>query len=1030
MRKFLILPLALGIAYQGQAFPNKKPISSTVGSRVFQEQVRGKVVANNGVPVAGVTVKNVQSGQTAMTDAQGQFQLSAKQGETLRFSFVGHKSIDQQVTGNSLSVTLTEDASQLEEVVVVGYGTQRKSTVSGAVATTDLKGTNSRSMAGIGEVLQGKTPGVTVTAEGGDPTSTPRVNVRGMGGINGEQPLYVVDGVIINGVPQISPNDIQDINVLKDASASIYGARASGGVILITTKGGKAGELRIDVEGKYGVQKAHNLLRSLNAADRAMISNLAADNAGVQRDPAFDATKYPEGQVTQTNWMDEIFRTAKTQDYNLSASAGNEKSSFYTGFNYRNAEGILINTYGKRYNFRINSQTQIRPWLKLGENISYGYTNGQGANTNSGYTGAILSALHYPQNVPVYDADGKFSGLPVKYGPGSYGDVINPVAYLSRLDVDNPVHNLLINPYVEVKLMDGLRFKSNFAYSKTFNDFKEFKTKVPEIGKPVFSNSLTEQTYRMTDILAEQTLNYEKSFDKHRLEALLGYTYQEIKSRTQQVVGEDFDDESKLLRYMVNAGRINPDGLKDNIVKTALISYLARINYNYDGRYMLTLTGRRDGTSLVAKQNRFQNYGSISGAWALHREAFLGDVDWINMLKLRGSYGILGNLASITPEAVNPLMSRAAAWFGGPPTLSQGYFSTVMGNSNLTWAQSKQKNIGLDAAILSNRLTMNVDYFVKETDKMLWTIDLPGTTGINKTTINGGLVRDSGIELGLTYASKSGSAFQYDISASINKVSNKVISLIDEAPVITSQVDYRGILKPLRTVPGESMYSYYGLKTDGLFRSKEEAEQYKNKAGEKIQPQAQAGDMKFVDQNGDGKIDDQDRVFLGSAYPKFNYGLSFNGSYKNFDINVFFQGVQGNKLFNALKYTGLNAASGQPYNMFEGIKNAYSESNPNSDIPRVSTKDLNGNFSNVSDFYVENGSYLRLKNLTLGYTLPALWTKKYQVQKLRVYATASNLFTVTKYTGMDPEVGMDYYGVDSGRYPQSRTFIVGAALTF
>lgn len=1028
MNKFLILPLALGIVYQGQAFPVKKPFSSIVGSSVFQDQIKGTVVANNGVPVAGVTVKNVQSGKTAVTDARGQFQVSAKQGETLRFSFVGYKSLDQQVTGNSLSVTLTEDSSQLEEVVVVGYGTQRKSTVSGAVATTDLKGTNSRSMAGIGEVLQGKTPGVTVTAEGGDPTSKPSINIRGMGGINGEQPLYVVDGVLQARAPELNPNDIQDISVLKDAAAAVYGARASGGVILITTKGGKNGDLKIDFEAKYGVQKAHNLLRSLNAADRAMISNQAADNAGVARDPAFDASKYPDGQITRTDWIDEIFRTARVQDYNLSASAGNEKSSFYTGFNYRNAEGILINTYSKRYNFRVNSQTQVTPWLKLGENISYSFTNGQGANTSSGYTGAVLSAIHYPRNISVYDAAGKFSGLPSDHGPGTYGDVINPVAYLSRLDVNNPVHNLLINPYIELKLLPGLKFKSNFAYTKQFTDFKEFTARIPEIGKPNMSNSLAVNTNRLTDILAEQTLTYEKDFGLHHFDALAGYMYQKTTENYSNVVGENFDDEAKNYRYLVNAGRIQP--IADGKLEQALVSYLLRANYNYDNRYMLTLIGRRDGTSLVAKENQFQNYGSVSGAWAINREAFLSDSELINTLKLRGSYGVLGNLGSLTSTAVSPLLQRVDNWVGKTPSLMPGYVEKIMGNPQLTWAQSKQTNVGLDIGVLNNRLTLNADYFVKRTDRMLMEIALPGTTGLQTKTVNGGRVTDKGFEFALTYNSKSDAAFQYDITASVNKISNNVDYLIDDFPKITSQVDYRGILKPLLTEAGQPLYSYYGLETAGLFRSNQEAEQYKNSAGTKIQPNAQAGDMKFVDQNGDGKIDDNDRVFLGSAYPNFNYGVTFNGSYKNFDVNIFFQGVQGNKLFNTLKYTGLNAASGQPYNMFEEIKNAYSESNPNSDIPRVSVKDPNGNFSNVSDFYVENGSYLRLKNLTIGYTLPQELTQRYKVQKLRFFASATNLFTVTKYTGMDPEVGMNNYGVDAGRYPQSRTFMLGAAVTF
>lgn len=994
----------------------------------MQEQVSGTVSSEGGETLPGVSIRIIGGTSATLTNAEGKFSIAANEGASLVFSYIGFA--EQEVTistQNTLDVILMESNNDLDEVVVVGYGSQSKATVSGAVAEVKTDQLTSRSMNSFTEALQGKAPGVTVTSEGGDPTGTPRVNIRGVGGINGENPLYVVDGALYPGVPALSPNDIESISVLKDASAAIYGARASGGVILITTKKGLKDHLAISLDAKYGIQSPWKKLESLNASEFAQVSNLAADNAGMERNAAFDSSVYPEGQITRTNWLDEIFRNAATQEYNVSINGGGEKSTLFSSFNYRNAEGILLNTYSRRYNLRLNSSHQLTDWLKVGENVYYSSTNGNTANTTSGYTGALIAAMFYPPSIPVYNENGAFSGLPADYA-GAYGDVINPVAYLKRLDISNPINTLNINPYAEVTFLNDFKFRSNLAITKSASFYKEFQTKVPEIGKIFDSNRLNQSTFNNLDFLTEQTLSYDRRFDKHHFDVLAGFTYQKTTNEGFSVYAQGFDDESAAYRYLGNAQQIFPSESYKNA--SALISYLGRLNYDYNSKYMLSLIGRRDGSSLVHKDNRFQNYGSVSGAWLLSEEGFMQDISWLNALKLRASYGVLGNLGSLTATSVNPLLQKGDIYMGENPALSNGYYEDILGNSNLTWANSKQRNIGLDLAVLQNRLSLNADVFKKETDQMIIQRSLSGTTGVSSQWINGGKFQDKGIELGINVRGNSSAAFQYNVNATLTSVSSKLLSLSEGIVDLPIDFNVRSILDPIKVCVGQPLYSYYLVQTDGIFKSPAEVDAYKNADGGLIQPNALPGDLRFKDINDDGQINNDDRVFSGSAYPDFSYGLSFNASYKQFDFNIFAQGVHGNKLFNAMKYTELNAASGQNYNKSKAILGAWSPENINSDIPRISAKDDNGNFSTSSDFYLESGSYLRVKNVTLGYNLSQSALQRVKFENVRFYLTANNLLTFSKYSGFDPEVGMNQYGVDLGRYPQARSFMLGVNVAF
>jgi TonB-linked SusC/RagA family outer membrane protein len=986
--------------------------------------ITGVVRDSSGVSLPGVSVKVLGTQSGTITDGNGAYRIEVGADAVLSFSMIGYRTKEVKVGENQvINMVLSEERSMLADVVVVGYGTQKKETLTGAITIVGLDKLSSRSLNSVGEVLAGKSPGVIVTNEGGDPTSTPRINIRGAGGINGESVLYVIDGSIFSGTPQLNPNDIESISVLKDGSAAIYGARASGGVVLITTKKGKNGKIQISFDAKVGQQSVWKELEPLNAQQRAQVAATAAKNGGTTILPAFDASKYTDGQVTRTNWMDEVFRNGMVQDYNAAINGGSEKSNYYLSFNYRNAEGIVLNTQTKRYNFRINTEHEVTNWLKVGENLSYSSTNGNGANTSSDYTGALLSAIYYPTNGTPYNADGSFAGLPGGQYAGDYGDIVNPVADLQRIDINNPVNVLVINPYVNVKLVKGLTFRSNLSITKSDAAFKSFTPKRPEVGKPVLSNSLQESSNRNNDFLAEQVLSYKTVFGSHQLDLTGGYSFQKTKSNSLSASGAGFDDESPQYRYLVNATVIQPSA--SAMYAQALSSLFFRANYNYSEKYLVSLIGRRDGSSLLSKNNRTRNYGSASVGWVVSKEDFLKDASWLNELKLRASYGILGNLGSLNASAVNPLLSPTQSYFGQTPTLQNGYVQTVLANKDLTWAESKQTNLGIDVAVLG-RLSLNADYFVKEINKMILTRSLPGTAGLNTQTVNAGIVKDKGIELGLTYNSDKNAAFTYSVNATLTKINNKVQELAPGLENIAVGTNFRNELAPLTIRVGQPLYSYYVLKTDGIFQSQAEADNYKNAKGAKIQPNAKAGDFKFVDINGDGSIDGNDRYFAGSAYPDFSYGLSFNASYKNFDFNIFAQGVQGNKLFNAVKRTTYSA-SGPSYNKLVGILDAWSPENPGGKVPIISTSDANGNFA-ASDFYVEDGSYLRIRNITLGYSLPKSLANKLKTGGVRIYATANNLFTITNYSGFDPEIGMDNNGLDVGRYPQARSFILGLSV--
>lgn len=1032
----LLTPLSLQYAVYGNSIVLKPaPADHAIAPALpVAKNITGKITGfDTKEPMPGVNVLVKGTTQGTTTDANGQYAISVS-GEdvTLVFSFIGYTTEEVVVgTQTVIDMVMMPDITQLQDVVVIGYGSLKRTEVLGAVASVAMKESSSRNYNSAAELLQGTVAGVTVLNNGGDPTSPPSINIRGIGSINAESPLIVLDGVIYAGsFNTINPEDIASISVLKDAaSAAIYGARASGGVILVTTKKRTQDKMNLSVNYQQGFQDVAKKLHALNAADYADAMNTATDNAGLPRIPAFDVNVVPTARTTKTVWMDEIFQTGKLHNLSVSLTGGSQRSNFFISGGYRRNEGILLNTWGDRYTARVNSSHELLPNLKIGENISYSLNNGQTANTTSSYTGAIISALYYPPNATVYreDGSGKFGGVPEQY-PGSYGDVINPVAYLKRLDNHNPISTLLINPYVEWEIIKGLRFRSNWGITRISNQYKEFQTKITEPGKIFDFNSLTQSNTNTTDLLSEQTLAYDKVWGDHDLKAVAGYTYQHVKDDYYSVYATGFSSEDPSARYIVNANLVQENGAGVN--ESYLISYLARANYAFRGKYMLSGVVRRDGTSRLLQANRWKVYPSVSAGWLVSDESFLQSVSVITNLKLRASYGEIGNLGSLRPYQFSVPMSKTTTLLGQSPTLQYGYAERELSNSSLVWESSRQTNVGLDFGLLKNRLTGTFDVFRKTNEKMLIQESLPGVAGApSGRTINAGNLRNSGIELGLSYGKREGE-LTYDVTVNYAHLKNKVMSLTDGVDFRLNEnaTQVRSLPRANVYMVGSPVNAFYGYQTDGIFKSNDEAIAYVNSKNERYQPSATAGDFRFKDTNGDGVINDKDRVVLGTPFPTHTFSLNGNIRYKGFDLNVFFQGVAGNKILNAVKYTGLNPSVTVGYNLLAESRDAWTPQNPNATIPKLSAKDPNNNFGRISDFYMEDASFLRLRNLTIGYTVKNAWIKS--KANMRIYVSGQNLLTFTRYSGMDPEIGLNNYGIDLGRYPLARIYMAGVQVDF
>lgn len=982
--------------------------------------VTGTVTDVSGEPIIGANIRIKGTTTGTITDIDGNFSIEAEPQSVIEVSYIGYLTQETVINNQkSIRFLLKEDTKTLDEVVVIGYGVQKKADLTGSVANINTEKLNTQSNANIGQALQGKIAGVDIVSQGGAPGSGTRIMVRGIGTLNNASPLYIVDGMYMNSIDHINPNDIASIDVLKDASsAAIYGSRAANGVIIVTTKEGSntEGKPIIDLSVNLGISTASKFLDMLDAKGWAEVTTIARQAIGKPAlDMATDLANKPDN-----DWQDIMFRPALMQNYNLSVKGGGKYSTYYTGLGYFNQDGIVKGTNYQRYNIQSKNDYK-RGIFSAGTNliISFSHDKPLHQELRGGMIGTIL------QSVPTlekYD-DTREGG----YG-GTYGDVVNiphPLAIIDDNIMDRYNENVKIfaNLYAQIELFKGLKYKLNLTPDFSFERYKNYLNKY-DFGLATNSiTQLTERQRRRRNILVENLLTFDRTFGEHKISALAGYTYQDSRFRHIQAYGEGLPQGLE----EIDAATTNRSN-EGNSWRSVLTSILGRVFYSYQNKYLFTATIRRDGSSKFGKNNRYGYFPSFSLGWNVAEEKFMENVHWLDQLKLRGGYGVLGN-QEIDNYQYSSTITTGINYPDGNGGLLQGAFPKNFANPDIKWEETAMTNVGIDFMAFNNRLSLTADYYVKNTKDILLTVPIPiSSGGANDPIRNAGKIRNNGFEFNLGWMDQPNPDISYGINliGSFNK--NKVIAMGSESGSIKGGSTNQNITTS-DTKAGYPIGGYWLISTAGYFNSQEEVDAYA-KDGKKIQPAAEPGDIKFVDANNDGVINDDDRVFQGSPFPDFTFALNGNMRYKNFDLSIGLQGVLGNKIYNATRQTLEDVTKGS--NFLASCLDYWTPENKNASHPRLTWDDPNRNTRAESDRYLENGSYLRLRSVQLGYTFPQTWFKG-AIQHARVYINAENLFTITSYSGYSPDVNADnanYRGFDNFIYPTNRTFMLGLNVTF
>jgi TonB-linked SusC/RagA family outer membrane protein len=1007
--------------------------SLTVAGVHAQHVLKGEVVGKSDQQAfPGATViANGNSSAGVITNADGQFTINLTQPTgQLTVSFIGMKTVTVPYdAAQFITIELEEEISSLNEIVVIGYGTTKRQDLTTSVSSLDnVSKAVDRPVSSAQQMLQGQMAGVTVVTNSGDPGATPSVMIRGRGTFNTEEPLYVVDGMPYYGA-RINPNDIESISVLKDAAAAaIYGAQAASGVIVITTKSGKSGAPKVSFDFYQGWQSAYKTPQALTAPEYAQAYTRAAEHAGTTPNPAHNPTSNPWGQVQRTNWMDEIFQTGAITNANVQFSGGSDRSRFSSSFGYHKKEGLLLNTDFEMFSLRLKSDFDLTEKLRVGQNIYMSHSAAFGANTSSSYSGAIINAIYMNPAAPVYDEFGKFHGtVPFELSQfaGAYGDTYNPVSLLLRPNRKAPRLNLNASVFGEYDILENLTFKSTFSIDLWNYRDKTFTPRSPEIGRPSNMNFLDQSSGSSSRWIWDQQLNYFKSFGKHNLSATAVFTAQYRTEESSNYRVQDFDREDEWFQYPGNGKTIlNVPGY--GAFEDALTSAIARVTYDYNDRYFVTGSIRRDQTSRLAPSTRNDYFPAVSGAWKISSESFF-DSEKIDLLKLRASWGQVGNISSVGFYAFNvPLTAGNDVILGYPGVRNRHVSLNEMTNSRLKWERSETLNFGLDMSMFGNRLDISAEYYEKNTRGLILRNSPDPHSGVPTGALaNVGTVLNKGLEFTVGYRGSIGQ-LGYQLNGNLSTIHNELVDLDQFTnDFIQHGEDIRSSIYPFRSEPGQPLYSYHLIPQIGIFQNQEQINAHA-KDGALIQPNARPGDLIFRDVNGDGRISDDDRIFMGNAMPDLTYGFNINLTYNKFDLMLFGQGVSGVELFNGYKHTAYNAGL-QGYNLDRRVLDAWRPDNPNASIPVLSTQDPNANFGTPSDWYLESGDYFRIKNITLGYTLDI--DRLRSGSQMRIYGSAENLATFTKYSGMDPEVGSGAV-IDNGVFPSPRTFTVGLNLNF
>ena len=994
---------------------------------IAQVQVSGNITdAEDNTPLIGVSVLLKGSTTGTITDFEGNFSLEAASDDILVFSYTGYSTQEVNVNGQSrIDIQLAPSSETLQEVVVVGYSTQRKSDLTGAISQVKSDDIENYTFSDASQALQGRMAGVSVQQQGGAPGAGAVISIRGFGTLSDAGPLYVIDGMLTGSMSTLNPSDIESISVLKDASASaIYGSRAANGVIIVTTKKGTRGQINVEADVSYGVQEVINTFDWANARQYADIRNRANDNDGTPRSPANDTEFNPNNT---SDLYGESLRTAGLTNANLRLSGGGDHTLFSLSLNYFDQEGIVKFSDFERITARANG----------------GFTKGRfKLETTIGLTRTVNNPNPYFNKernllptIRLMDDKGEWSASDIPdvpgaptigsfYGPGT---VINELGFAALEDRTVTRNSVLANVAASYEIFSGLTYKLNLGLDFFDDNNFKFTPLHPVIiagGNNDFAE-LSETNTRFLSQLIEHTLNYKRLLGKHSVDLLGGYTAQETDRRSLGIQARRFP--SNDVRVASAAEELSNAPASD---QTSVIqSFFGRLSYTYDDRFLLTATVRRDGSSLFREGLRWGTFPSVAVGWNISNEEFLKGSGFISNLKLRGSYGEIGS-NNVAVYSIDPSLNLFSEYIlGENPARVSGYSITRGVNANITWETTKTTNVGLEFGTLGNRLNITMDYFIKESEDVLVGLRLPFYTGTgNDVPFNTATVENKGFEFSADYSNRIGE-LGYRVSGNFTVLDNVVTALGDATPIIQGSFTSNTI-NSTKTDIGQPISSFFGYIVDGIYQSDEEATAANDQAGN-----PQAGDFRFKDLDNDGDIDEDDRTYIGNPTPDFEYAFNISLDWKGFDVNLFFNGVSGNVILNGTKYRGYFDFNG---NYFADALNAWSPSNTGASIPRNTLADPGFN-RRMSTFYLEDGSFFRLRNAQIGYTLPTDLVEKIGIGKVRIYVSSTNLFTITDYTGYYPEVGRNgrggsrrifNSGVDEGAYPVPRDYRFGVQASF
>ncbi|HNR06559.1 MAG TPA: TonB-dependent receptor [Saprospiraceae bacterium] len=1041
----------------------------SLGAALAQRTVTGTVSDDQGELLIGASVQVKGTTTGTLTDVDGRFSIQVPEENTvLIFSYVGFERMEIVVGNQSHIEVILQSASQLQEIIVVGYGTQKKADLTGSVASVDVPSMLTRPAADLTQMFQGRVAGV-VSSGSNQPGGNGYVRIRGISSFGSNEPLVIIDGVQTNGTNSLNPNDIESVNFLKDASsAAIYGARGAGGVIIITTKKGVPNKTRITYDGYYGVSKVIRYPDMVNTAELGQLLWKQAAGAGIapsspqygkgaspvipdyilagssggllEGNPAVDPSKYVYDQngfyqivranKEGTDWFKELTQTAPAQSHNLSASGGSDRAIYNLSLGYYSEDGLQKYTFYDRYSARANSEFKLGKRIRFGETLFGSFRKRKGSADNG--EGAPWSHAYRMQAiVPVYDIMGNFAG---SKAPGT-GNGANPVAilYRERNNTEKDIR-ILGSVYAEADLITGLLFRSNYGIDFNNNFSKAFRDVNPEHSEGNFQTTYSLQSGYQFRSTFTNTLNYAKQIGNHSFNVLAGTEIVEYKN--EQLGGNrsgyyPFTDESF---WVLDRGNPVGQGNFSSLGEEALFSVFGRIDYAFAGKYLLNATLRRDGSSKFAPDVRYGNFPSISAGWKISQENFMQDIRFISSLKLRAGYGVVGNDQIDGNNQFSFYRSDPARSFyditGTNTSTVSGYDLDRKGNLNSKWEETSTLNLGLDLALFDHRFEMNLDLYNKKTSDLLVQIPRPGAEGdFTAPFVNVGNSQNKGIDLMLTYRSKAAAKWYYAASVNMTAYKNKVVS--SGVDFFTNTTRNSPVS---RTLTGQAIGMFYGYETNGFFNSGEEVAAAPTQPGiNKNSPQQAVGRWKLKDQDGNGAVNANDRTFLGSPHPKFQAGFNVDVAYKNFDLNVFTFWNYGNQIYNNTKWwTDMNGFTGNRSRRM--LYDSWTPENMNASLPKL---DANDNVSNSvpHSYFVESGSYFRAKTVQLGYTLNEGFINRVGASSLRIYLQGQNLFTITEYSGPDPDLldvgrGDIGLGVDHGRVPNPRQFLAGINLVF